>query len=196
MADPSLEIGKHIRSRRAALVMTLDDLANASGVSSTMLSEIERGLKNPTVRLAYQVARALNCTLSDLLDEERESFVSIVRAADRNFLVDPETGLERHVLSHEFLRRGLEILWYRLPPGKSTGEMTPNRPGVLESLTVLSGELTFAINGETLHLHPRDSATYGPSTVEYRNESSDACDYLIVIDSSRAVGEPGADPAG
>ena len=71
--------------------------------------------------------------------------------------------------------------------GETTGEMTPNRPGVLEHLTVISGRLTFAIDGEAVELGPQDSATYGPARTEYRNEGAEPCHYLIVIDSSRAA---------
>jgi transcriptional regulator with XRE-family HTH domain len=188
MIDPSLEIGKNIKRRRTALALRLDDLAAQSGVSAAMLSEVERGVKNPTVRLAYQVARALGCTLTDLLAEETGGTLAILRASERRTLVDPETGVERHVLSNEFARRGIELLWYAIPPGQATGEMAPNRPGVLEHLTVLRGELTFIIDGEKVKLGEQDSATYGPVTAEYRNEGGAPCHYLIVIDSTRASG--------
>ena len=67
MSDPA-DLGSNVRRRRLARGLTLDQLACASGVSPTMLSEVERSVKNPTVKLAYQVARALGCSLSDVLD--------------------------------------------------------------------------------------------------------------------------------
>ncbi len=48
---------------------SLRTLAERSGVSAAMLSEIERGAKSPTVRLAYQIARALDCSISALLGD-------------------------------------------------------------------------------------------------------------------------------
>ncbi|MFP3944740.1 MAG: FAD-dependent oxidoreductase, partial [Alphaproteobacteria bacterium] len=65
-------------------------------------SEVERSVKNPTVRLAYQIARALGCSLTDLLEDDRAAPPTIVRAGDRRSLIDPESGVARHALSADF----------------------------------------------------------------------------------------------
>ena len=46
-------------------------------------------MKNPTVKLAYQVARALGCSLTDLLEDDGAPPPRVVRAAERRSLVDP-----------------------------------------------------------------------------------------------------------
>lgn len=185
-ADPS-EIGSGIRRRRLALGLTLDGLAEASGVSAAMLSEVERGVKNPTVKLAYQIARALGCSLGDLIKEDAAQPVELVRASERRTLVDPESGVERHGLSRGLLERGLEIVQYVLPPGASAGEMAPNRPGIVEHLTVVRGVLELVLGGESHELGPGDSVTYGPqATTEYRTRGPEPCEFLLVSDSSRA----------
>ena len=51
-----VEIGEAIKSRRQGKGLTLDGLAGRSGVSRAMLSEIERGVKNPTIRVVCQIA--------------------------------------------------------------------------------------------------------------------------------------------
>ena len=56
--------------------MTLEALAATSGVSATMLSEVERAVKNPTVKLAWQIARAL-----DLIEKQNDSVLHSYRAA-------------------------------------------------------------------------------------------------------------------
>ena len=138
MSHPA-DIGANVRSRRLALGRTLEQLAEASGVSATMLSEVERSVKNPTVKLAYQIARALDCSLTDLLADESSPPPVLVRAGARRSLVDPESGVERHALSPDMLRRGLELVWYSLPPKASAGEMAANRAGILEHVTVCQG---------------------------------------------------------
>ncbi len=188
MHDPSQQIGENIKLRRRNLGMTLDGLAGKSGVSSTMISEVERGLKNPTVRVAYNVARALSCTLTDLLGEQPALPLTVERVNERPAMVDPETGLERRVLSHPFLERSIEHLHYTLPPQQSTGSLAPNRHGVLECLVVLSGRLHFQINGEEIVLGPQDSVTHGPATVEYCNKGRRPCQYMVLLDSSKASG--------
>ena len=187
MATRPGDIGTSIRRRRLALEMTLEGLADASGVSTTMLSEVERAVKNPTVRLAYQIARALHCSLTDLLEEDPGHPVAIVLAAERRTLIDPETAVERHGLSTELLKRGLEVVWYVIPVGASAGEMAPNRPGILEHLTVLQGTLTLRLGQERHSLSRGDSVTYGPQVAtEYENEGAEPCEFFLLSDSSRS----------
>jgi XRE family transcriptional regulator, regulator of sulfur utilization len=186
MGHPA-DIGANVRRRRLALGLTLEQLAEASGVSPAMLSEVERSVKNPTVKLAYQVARALGCSLTDLLEDDSAEAPVVVRAADRRTLVDPETGVERHGLSPDLLRRGLELVWYALPPGASAGEMAANRRGIVEHLVVIQGALTVLLGGEPTRLARGDGMTYRPqTTVEYRNAGRAPCAFILLSDSTRA----------
>ncbi len=175
-----------IRYRRKSLGMTLDQLAEGSGVSRTMLSEVERSLKNPTVKLAYQIALALGCSLTDLIDE-RSQKTTVVRSDERRALLDPESGIERYGLSSELARRELEMAWYVIPPGQTTGEMAPNRPGLIEHVTVLRGRLDLRVGGQLYELGPRDTVTYGPqSATEYQNSGDELLEFILLCDSSRA----------
>jgi len=187
MSHPA-DIGNNVRQRRRHLGLTLEQLADASGVSPTMLSEIERSLKNPTVRLAYQVARALDCTLTDLLDEGRAPPPRILRATARRSLVDPETGIERHALSPEMLGRGLELVTYQLPAGQTAGQMAANRPGIVEHVTVTAGTLTLLLGDEPHILARGDGVTYEPqTTIEYRNDGDLTCEFVLLSDFSRSL---------
>ena len=181
----SEDIGPIIRQRRQAMGLSLDALAKKSGVSSTMLSEVERSLKNPTVKLAYQIARALECTLTELLSEESSPRVSITRAQDLRPFIDPDSGVERTGQRSDLLNRALEVVWYEIPAGKSTEEMGPNRPGLVEQILVLTGQLTVVLSGERHRLGPRDSVTYGVQTTNYANEGEEPCRFLLLSDASR-----------
>lgn len=186
MSHPA-EIGATVRRRRLQLGLTLEALAAASGVSAAMLSEVERQVKNPTVKLAYQIARALGCSLTELLEEESAPAPVVIRAAKRRALIDPETGVKRYALSLDLLRRGIELAWYVLPAGQSTGEMAANRAGILEHVTVASGKLELVLGGVVHHLAKGDGITYGPqATVEYKNPSRASCEFLMLADATRA----------
>lgn len=187
-APEPADIGPNIRRRRMRAGLTLEQLATDSGVSVAMLSEVERSVKNPTVKLAYQIARALGCSLSDLLEDGEPSPVQVIRGDDRRTLLDAETGVARHALSPEFLRRGIELVLYEIPKRQSTGEMSPNRAGILEHVFVLEGRLTLVLGEQRLELAAGDGATYGPQvTTEYRNESSRTCRFLLCGDATRAL---------
>jgi uncharacterized cupin superfamily protein len=110
-----------------------------------------------------------------------------VRAHERLTLIDPESGVERYSLAPEMQRRGLELVTYVLPPGQSSGEMAPNRHGIVEHVAVLRGKLTLLLGGAAQELTAGDGATYDPQVaVEYRNAGRVACEFLLLSDSTRA----------
>lgn len=182
------EIGAQIQRRRRDAGLSLEALSQKSGVSPAMLSEIERGKKNPTVKLAYQVARALGCTLSDLVGEDQPPYVQVQRLASQRVFVDRETGIERRGQQTPLAGGRLEVARYLLPPGATTGEMGPNRSGLLERIEVLEGALVVALNGTEHLLHAGDAITYGVQATEYRNPSvAEACRFLLLSDASRCA---------
>jgi transcriptional regulator with XRE-family HTH domain len=154
-----------------------------------MLSEVERSVKNPTVKLAYQIAKALSCTLTDLLDERPVTAVNVIRADQRRTLIDPQSEVARHGLRTELLSSGLEVVWYELPAGTSAGEMEPNRPGVSEHVSVIRGNFVLCLGEERYELGEGDSVSYAAhTTMEYRNESDGPCEIILLSDSSQATG--------
>src|SRR5213596_3048897 len=74
-----------VRELRKKRNWTLEQLAAASGVSRSMLSEIERGNANPTLAVAFRVAQAFSMTLGDLVeapDATPKSRIDVIRADD------------------------------------------------------------------------------------------------------------------
>lgn len=180
-----MELGETIRTRRVRLGFTLDDLAARAGVSRAMLSETERGVKTPSIRVVCQIASGLGCTVSDLLNETApRGGVSVTRRDERRVLVDPQTGVERHLLSPAFQQRGIEVLWYVIPPSSETGAFPPHRRGVVEHITVLAGQLHCSLHKQEVWLAVGDSISF-PADVEhaFRNPGTTPCCYLLIIDS-------------
>ncbi|MBD2103378.1 helix-turn-helix transcriptional regulator [Leptolyngbya sp. FACHB-261] len=165
----------------------MEALAEQTGVSRAMLSDIERGLKNPTIKVVSQIAEGLGCTVSQLIGEQTTDPVVLVRKAERQRLVDPETEVERSLLAPSLVRRGLELVWYQVPPGRSTGVFPAHRPGVVEHITVLQGQLHCSLAGRTEVLEVGDSIFF-PANIahSFHNPGSEPCHYLLLIDSSQA----------
>jgi transcriptional regulator with XRE-family HTH domain len=190
MMQSGPDVGTQIRSRRKQQGLTLEGLAQRSGVSTAMLSEVERSVKNPTVKLAWQIARALGCSLTALLDEPGAP-TTLVRAADRRTLIDPDTGVQRHGVSSTLLSGGLEVATYVLPVGASSGAMPANRAGVAEHVLVVRGNLGLRIGDAETVLGPGDHITYGPqAVVEYLNRGASDTEFVLLSDSSSLQGRP------
>ena len=141
----------------------------------------ERGIGRPSLVQDFRKP------VTELLEEGGAPAPRVVRAAERRSLVDAETGVERHGLSPELLRHGLDLVWYLVPAGETVGAMVANRAGILEHLTVVRGTLTLLLGRERHRLRAGDGITYGPqATVEYRNEGRGPCEFMLVADTRRA----------
>ena len=63
----SMTIADNVRARRKKMDMTASDLAKKAGISQTMMSFIENGGKNPSVKTLIALATALECKVDDLV---------------------------------------------------------------------------------------------------------------------------------
>lgn len=64
-----MSIGENIKTRRQSLGMTQEDLAGAIGIGRSMVAQIERGSKIPSMILGRDIARVLGCGMEKLLEE-------------------------------------------------------------------------------------------------------------------------------
>ena len=161
--------------------LTLEELAERSGVSRAMLSKVERGEKNPTLVVAAKLAEGLGVPLSRLLGVEERREV-VVRRDRRAVMRDPETGFERQLLSPNFGGRGVEFVRNVVPEGSTSGEFPPHRRGVEEYVAVEKGRLRAVLAGEGYLLEEGDSL-YFEADVAHRfdNAGEGPCSYYLVI---------------
>ena len=92
-------LGERVRKLRRGRGLTLEALAERSGVSRAMISKVERGEKNPTLVVAAKVAEGLGVSLSQLVGVEERREVILVPRDRRMVMRDPETSFERQLLS-------------------------------------------------------------------------------------------------
>ena len=76
-------VGARVRALRDGMGLSLRDLAERSGVSAPMLSQVERGETSPTLSIASRIAAGLDLSLSQLLRLDESGSVSVVRALPR-----------------------------------------------------------------------------------------------------------------
>src|SRR4051794_40726057 len=81
--DQQIRIGPRVKALREAMDLSLRDLAERSGVSAPMLSQVERGETSPTLAIASRIAAGLELRLSQLLRLDEAGSVTIVRAGER-----------------------------------------------------------------------------------------------------------------
>jgi transcriptional regulator with XRE-family HTH domain len=177
-------LGERVRDLRRKRGLTLDLLAERSGVSRAMISKLERGEKNPTLVVAAKVAEGLGVRLSQLVGVEERREVVVVPRGRRMVLRDPETGFERQLLSPSFGGPGIEFIKNVVPEDSTSGEFPPHRRGVEEYLVVERGRLRAFLGGEDYLLEEGD-ALYFEADVSHRfdNAGKGECSYYLVIAS-------------
>jgi transcriptional regulator with XRE-family HTH domain len=178
------QLGERIRGLRRERGLSLDLLAQRSGVSRAMISKLERGEKNPTVVVAAKVAEGLGVSLSQLFGVEERREVIVVPRERRMVMRDPQTGFERQLLSPSFGGRRIEFMRNVVPEGSSSGEFRAHRKGVEGYIVVESGRLRALLGGEDYLLEEGD-ALFFEANVPHRfdNAGEGECSYYLVIDS-------------
>ncbi len=171
-----------MRELRRGRGLTLEELAERSGVSRAMISKLERGEKNPTLVVAAKLAEGFGVTLSQLVGMEERREVVVVTRDRRIVMRDPETGFERQLLSPSFGGRGIEFIRNVIPEGSTSGEFPPHRRGVEEYIVVEKGRLEALIGGVEQVLEV-GYAVYFEADVAHRfdNVGEGECSYYLVI---------------
>jgi transcriptional regulator with XRE-family HTH domain len=179
-----MSFGIRVKKARAEKKLTLQELSKRSGVSRSMLSKIEREEKNPTIQIACQVAEGLGLTLSQLLDEQEEREMVLIKKEQRLIYRDEQSGFERHLLSPSFPARGVEFILNVIPPGQASGHFPPHTKGVKEYVSVAQGQLQVSLGDRVYLLDAGDSLYFDADlTHHFANVGSEPCQYYLVIDS-------------
>jgi transcriptional regulator with XRE-family HTH domain len=161
MSAENGSFGVRLKALREGMDLSLRDLADRSGVSAPMLSQVERGETSPTLAVAERIAFGLELSLSQLVRLDEGDGVSIVRAGERR-----RGGGREH--SYEVLtppRPGLraEASLHTLAPGAATaGPDDPpmHEAGSRETAIVESGPVRFVYGGAAHELEDGDSVTF------------------------------------
>lgn len=162
--DPAEAINRHLGSRvkqlRSDKGWSLETLANASGVSRSMLSQIEREQANPTLAVTLRIAHAFEIDLSELINiPNASSSLNVIRANDRTFHYRSDKNCKIRTLSPLNLEKDVEFYEVQLKRGGALKSQA-HFEGTREFLTVEQGEVRVESGEEKDILEQGDSANY------------------------------------
>lgn len=147
-------IGPRLRDLRQQRKMTMGELAQATGLTPSALSQIERGRVEPAIRTLRVIANALHVPVFHFfLDEPSPSIV--VRRHQRARFTFPDRNVVNELLTPD-LQRKLEVMTATLGPGTSTAEVPMPHAGD-ECLVVLQGQALIEVAGNQYLLNAEDS---------------------------------------
>ena len=141
MSKNQLNLGKRLSELRKRKNMTLDELSEKSGVSKSILSQIERDLSNPTVVTISRIAAALGENLSDFfLKIEVEDTDSIERSRETPSITSKDGLCQLNILGAGETVNWLQWYLLQMKP-KGVLDSSSHGPKTFENLTVLEGEV-------------------------------------------------------
>ena len=177
-------IAARLRALRAARGLTLDALAQQSGVSRSMISLIERAESSPTANVLDRLAASLGVTLAALFDEAPKAGAGpVARHADQPAWRDPETGYTRRNLSPAGYESAIELVHIVLPPGARVAYDSGARASAVDQqVWVMSGSIEVTV-GDTLHrLEQGDClAMQLDRPTAFRNPAAKPARYLVAL---------------
>ncbi len=178
-------VGARVRALREAMDLSLRDLAERSGVSAPMLSQVERGETSPTLQIAARIAAGLDLRLSQLLRLDEGGAVSVVRFAERRQGPARVTGHRYEILTPPLPGQRAELSRHTLAPGAVTGgpgDPPMHEPGSRETALVQAGTVVLACDGQRFELGAGDCVTFDADLPHhFKNPGNDDAVLLAVV---------------
>lgn len=178
-------IGPVIQAERKARRLTLEQLAVRSGVSKSMLSQIERGEANPTLAVLWGLTQALKIDFADLVAggvaHRQAGSIEVVPVAHTPEIRSPDGAWRLRILSPPALAGRME--WYDVeiaPGGKLQSQ--PHAAGTVEHLTARTGGLVVSTGQGRQTLAKGETARYRADIAhEISNEGRGKAEALMVV---------------
>ena len=147
---------KEARQRQG---LSLDAVARLSGVSRSMVNQIERGASSPTVATLWNLTRALQVDFAGLLDPQSAPVIEVVAASQAPKIAGHGKGCRITILSQPQHVGRFEIYDISFDAG-GVLDSAPHGPGAQEHLTVIAGSVSVRSGEETRALQTGDTAHY------------------------------------
>lgn len=178
--DITARIAERVRNLRGARGLTLDELAERSGVSRAMLSKIERGESSPTAVMLDRVASGLNTSLASLFDAPT-AVTPLHKRADQASWRDPDSGYIRRNLSAPGIDSPLQLVQVTFPARTRLAYDSPPRAGgVDQQVWMIEGTIEIGVGDARFKLSEGDClAMQLDQPVYYHNKSKAPARYLV-----------------
>jgi transcriptional regulator with XRE-family HTH domain len=174
------ELGERLRAFRVLRRLTLREVAEASEVSESFVSQFERGRSSASVATLQRLAAAVGIEISDLFDDERQAGPRVLRKRERRQLEWGHLGRKALLTPKPF--HSLEVVAAAFDPDGSTGDELYTHGDSEELLLVLAGRVHLQLGSELLDLSTGDSVNYRSSTPHrVSNPADEPAEVLFVI---------------
>jgi transcriptional regulator with XRE-family HTH domain len=185
--DLNRRIASRVRALRRGRTLSLESLAERSGVSRSMLSLIERGETSPTAVVLEKVAAGLGVLLSSLFEGDpgarRMAKGPLARRADQPVWKDPASGYLRRSVTPPDCGQPMRIVEVRFPAGQRVAFDNEARgAGVCQQVWMLEGSMDLTVGTQRHRLAAGDClAMRLDEPILFHNPTRKLARYAVVI---------------
>lgn len=172
-------MGDQLRALRTEAGLSLRDLAAQTGLSATLLSQVERGVREPSLKTLRALSTVFGPSTASLFHGQTPLTAHHSRPGERSRLVMPKGHVQ-----YERLTPGngqLEVLLGTLEPGQSSGDEQWSHVAV-ECAYVISGTVTVHLADQRFELQAGEALTFDAARPHrYTNTGTEAATYLASV---------------
>jgi transcriptional regulator with XRE-family HTH domain len=154
----NLIVSKNIKRIRQEKDISLEELSKLSGVSKSMLSQIERGNGNPSLSTLWKIANGMMVPFNALVSQQRAPY-EVVRLSEMDPIIEADENLKNYIIFSGDENQRFSVYYIEVQPGYSwTSEM--HMRGTIEFITVFSGKLQLKVGENTFCLERGESIRF------------------------------------
>jgi XRE family transcriptional regulator, regulator of sulfur utilization len=179
-AEMAGRVAENLRGQRKRRAMSLDELAQVTGVSRAALSQIETRKTNPTIGVLWKIASGMGIAFADLIGETRAE-LAVLRRGEAQPLRSVDGKFESRPLMPASGIPQVEMYELRLA-ARARHVSEPHGPGTREIVVVLSGAMRMTVGDHSDDLGPGDSVVFDANKPHvYENSGGSEARYHNVI---------------
>lgn len=164
-------VAKNIKRLREEKKLSMDELVRLSGVSKSMLAQIERGDGNPTISTLWKISNGMKVPF-DALTVRPKSPYEIVRTSEIQPLLEDGGKVKNFSLFPDNENRRFAVYYLELDEG-SYWESEPHLKGTTEFITIFTGKIEIQAGSQSFIVEKGESIRFGADTVHsYKNAGS------------------------
>ncbi|KJC43646.1 XRE family transcriptional regulator [Bradyrhizobium sp. LTSP885] len=178
-------IGSRLKELRMKSGLSLNELANRSGVSRGMIGRIERAESSATAMLLGKLCSALDTTLSAVVGLSDRPPERLTRKSEQPVWRDPETGYTRRHASARSAASGIEVIVVELQPETRVSYSPWGRRAYTQQLLLQQGQLNVFVGDKCFALSEGDCLDFDVMRpVSFENAGRTTAHYIVIVRNS------------
>ncbi len=174
------KVGRNLQAIRKSRGLSLDNVAELSGVSKAMIGQIERGDSNPTISVLWRIVNGLGISFTALI-EQSEPTVTLISPDELEPFSEEDGDYLAYPLFPYNLRTKFECYLVRMAPGCDHGS-DPHNNGVEEYIFVHEGELEVLVDDASYRVLAGQALQFSADRPHrYRNPGTESVRYFTII---------------